>query len=84
MYLATQSDWNEDFKTQFRSNILPQINDYGRWNTQTLTSVGDDQIITKWQEVPADVILQSLLMVQHYFAAECVRGRAGVGNYQLK
>ena len=40
--------------------------------------------MTGWQELPVDVMMLSLYHLQNFYHAEIQRGRAGIGNYQLK
>ena len=40
--------------------------------------------LNKWKEAPVDVVVLSFLQLQQYYIKEISRGRAGLGNYNLR
>jgi hypothetical protein len=96
--LATKENiWSEAFIDYFRDRILIKADEYGLWSinnhlscSKLVTSNQSEGFNTLlkslqgWKEVPLDVILLSLQMLQKYYYNEIMRGRCGIGNYSLK
>ena len=40
--------------------------------------------LNKWKEAPVDVVVLSFLRLHQYYIKEISRGRAGLGNYNLR
>ena len=40
--------------------------------------------LNKWKEAPVDVVILSFLRLHQYYVKEISRGRAGLGNYNLR
>jgi hypothetical protein len=92
-----EQKWSEAFHTYFHTKIMPKVNDYGKWSVSemitlngpltTNQSEGFNTLLKSlqgWKEVPLDVVLLSLHMMQKYYLQEAKRGKAGLGNFVLK
>ena len=97
MLRVKELKWSEAFGDYFRSRILPRVASYGLWSVNKTTattnpittnqSEGFNTLLKSlqgWKEVPLDVVLLSIQMLQKYFYNEIARGRAGLGNFTLK
>ncbi|XP_034021924.1 uncharacterized protein LOC117506533 [Thalassophryne amazonica] len=91
--------WSTPFLDYFRSFILPRVSEYGAWAVRDVYDVDEEIPVTvyesqaftsvlnslrDWVNVPADVILFSLQMLQKYYYNELRRGRCGISSYPLK
>jgi hypothetical protein len=94
---AKEARWSEPFIDYFRARILTKVEEYGTWSVSKLVTTG--RLITTnqsegfntllkslqdWKEVPPDVVMLSLQMLQKYYQNEICRGKCGIGNLTLK
>ena len=94
-----QEAWLDDFKKYFNDRISPSLTKVCKWAIDKITRFDPYSGITqnqsesmnkllkslnKWKEAPVDVIILSFLRLHQYYVKEISRGRAGLGNYNLR
>ena len=94
-----QEAWLGDFKKYFNDRISPNLTKVCKWAIDKITRFDPYSGITqnqsesmnkllkslnKWKEAPVDVVVLSFLRLHQYYIKEISRGRAGLGNYNLR
>ena len=91
--------WSEPFLRYFEKSIIPKIPRSAFWiigksapldpKTGITTNLSEGfnfliKDLMDWKEVPEDVIILAMKLLQQYYICETMRGKAGLGTYELR
>jgi hypothetical protein len=98
-YEAKSEKWSDAFVDYFSTTVTPNLPRFASWELQDKVPLHPETGITtnlsegmnflikdlmSWKEVPEDVILLSMRHLQQYYICESLRGKAGLGTYELR